>query len=182
MGIWKGIKGAFSELPLVGGLFKSQPGNISESGAFQGYKELGGKYSQFLMERLGQDVTKSRSFQLGSTALQEGIGQIAANQRESLGRNASAGGYRDSGEFMRLLQGVDTEEIQAFGGSLRDLIMALEDRRGQDVLPFLGAASNEIFNVRSSNQATKLGLRNSQNEGQATNAKFISDMMSMGKF
>jgi hypothetical protein len=151
----------FFDRGLVGnissGLFgKVDPGRADVSGAFPGLEDLGGEFSAFLQERLATPAEETKEFTLGSAAIRDALSGSSATARQRLGDISQTGGFLDSGAATRGLIDVERAEGEALGTALTNLLLGLEDRRTQGVLPFLGAGAGEQFNVNQLNIMSSL--------------------------
>lgn len=122
------------------GLAQAQAG-ISHKGPFQNVDQIGQKFSQRLMERLGQPVEESQAFFYGSKAIRDSLSIQSATARQRLGDSAVAGGFMGSGAVQQGGLDIARGESFAFSQGIQELFLQLEDRREQDVLSFLSAAS-----------------------------------------
>ena len=140
-----GLVGTFTDV-LFGGVPGAKP-----SGAFPGLGTLGSEYQQFLLERLRQPASETTSFRLGSEAIREALGRSSRTARQRLGETATARGFFDSGAVLGMATDIDRAEMEAFGSSLRELVLSLEDRRTAGVLPYLSAGAGEASAISGMN-------------------------------
>lgn len=140
------------------------------SGAFQGLPQLGGELQKYLLQRLQTPATESQEFKLGSAGIRDALETVSGAARQRLGDTATASGYLDSGVVRRGLTDIDRAELQSFSGAIRDLILGLEDRRSQGVLPYLAAGSGEQLGVSGQNIQAALGQR-------SQNLQFIQSLL-----
>ena len=145
------------------------PPDLKKSGAFQKTDEIGAGFSQEILDLLGP-TGDSQAFKVGSNLIRDQLGKVSATQRQRLGDRGSSGGFSDSGAINRGLSDIDRAEFGATSTSLEKLILGIEDRKFNVVLPFLQAAANENLGVGSLNINKDLTER-----GQ--NAQFITDVM-----
>ena len=94
--------------------------------------------------------------------------QATARQRAS--DRATTGGFLDSGALATQFTDIDRGEIEAFSSAIRQLLLGLEDRRSEGILPFLSAAANEKLGVGTVNVQAQSATR-----GQ--NLNFLSDLI-----
>jgi hypothetical protein len=143
----------------VGDLLFGSVSMNKTSGIFDGAQDLGGAFSDSLMERLTTPTEDTRSFNLGSAAIRDRLGGVAATQRAQLGQSANAGGFLDSGSVSEGLGAIDRAEMSSFGDSLTSLYLQLEENKFNNVMPFLGAASDEATQLKLGNQSAETAAR-----------------------
>lgn len=143
-----GILGELTDI-----LFGEGP-SFQASGVFPGAPRVGQKFMQLLLERM-KFPTEQRIFPVLEEALRESVGRVAGTQRQRLGEAAVAGGFFESGERLQGLETISRQEVQAFTQGMRDILLGLEGRRTEGVLPFLGGASQEALAL----QQLQLGKR-----------------------
>jgi hypothetical protein len=118
-------------------------GDPGTSGSFPDNRELGEAFQAFLLERLNTPPADTESFRLGSQAIRDAITTQSATARQRFGDAATTGGFLDSGALTSGLLDIDRAGSAAFASQIRDLLLALEDRRMEGVVPFLTGASGE---------------------------------------
>ena len=166
--------GAFGNLADI--FMGSRPEAVRPSGAYPGIADLGASYSTYLQKRLNMPTRDTEQFKMGADVLREQIGQLAREQRTRTGDIATAQGFRDSGEFRRMLGEIDTGELQAFSQGLRDLFLALEEQKTSGVLEFLGGGAGEAFNVQQLQSQNLLQGR----QQNITHAENVAKLMGGG--
>ena len=146
---FKKVTGA---LPGVGEVFGDTP-SAKPSGAFpkEQLEALGTGFGDFLLDRLNTPVTETETFDLGSQAIRDALSTQGATARQRLGDAANTGGFLDSGAVTGGLIDIERGQAQAFAQQMQQLILALEDRREQGILPFLSQGSAE---------STQIGIAN----------------------
>jgi hypothetical protein len=143
------------------------------SGAFghsKQQKQLGGNYADFLIQRLGQDPTESPLFSLGADLIRDTLTQQSATARQRFGDASVQGGYMDSGVVTEGLIDIQRNEDASYASELTKLLIAVEERREQNVLPFLSGASQEHLQVKGMNIQAQSNLQSS-----------VADMFSFSK-
>ena len=140
--------------------------SIQDQGNFPRSDRLGLEFSQFLRQRLDTPVSETEEFRLGAKAIGEGASGIAKRARQRLGDAGVSGGFLDSGNLQ--LSGnldIDRAELASFTGAIRELLLNLEDRRTEGILPFLSGAQG-AFDARADRGVAKRG-QNLQFAGSA---------------
>lgn len=148
---------------ITGGIFDilggEDPRTLATSDAFQQLEPVGEAFSQLLLNRLQTRPEDTRAFGMLSESLREQLSRTAGAQRQRLGDTAQARGFLDSGAVFEGLADIDRAELEAFASGIRDILLGLEDRRTQNVLPFLSAAANESLGVGKANLQSELTQR-----------------------
>lgn len=151
--------------PLIG----RGPSTAETSGGFQNLEGVGSAFSSFLLRRLRKDPSKTREFGFLREALRDQVEGFGAAARQRGSDRAISGGFLDSGQFGDQLAAIDRGEIAAFSGGIRDILIDLERRRTEGVLPFLAAGAQESLGVQGLESSNRLAER-----GQ--NFDFASDI------
>ena len=125
--------------------------NASHKGPFQNVDQIGQKFSQRLLERLSQPVEQSQAFFFGSKAIRDSLSVQSTTARQRLGDQAQTGGFLGSGAVQQGNIDILRGESFAYSQGIRDLFLQLEDRREQDILPFLAQASGRQLELRAQN-------------------------------
>jgi hypothetical protein len=140
------------------------PPKASRSGAFPKaqLKALGTSYGDFLLDRLGTPVQDTEQFRLGSTAIRDALSMQSATARQRLGDAAITGGFADSGAVLAGMTDIERAQAQSYAQSVTELLLALEDRREQNVLPYLSEGAGESQGLQGLNITSELSRDNLQ--------------------
>ena len=150
--------GGFGLFGEVGTEIFGDAPKIKPSGAFP-IGTLGTDFQEFLSDRLNTPAAESEQFELGSKAIRDALTAQSATARQRLGDTANTGGFLDSGAVLQGQADIARVESQVFASELNNLLIALEDRREQNVLPFLSQGSGESVGIQSFNANAKLALQ-----------------------
>lgn len=126
---------------MTQGLFGG--GDPGSSGSFPGNREVGEALQRLLLERLNTPPSETEAYRLGSQAIRDAMTMETNTARQRYGDMATTGGFADSGALLSGLMGIDRAGAAAQAGELRNLLLGLESRRLEGVLPFLSGASEE---------------------------------------
>jgi hypothetical protein len=129
-------------------VFGRGPEDIQTSGAFQQTGKVGKAFSDLLLERLMQSPEETETFRRFRGALGDQISRQGGAARQRLSDALVTGGSFDSGVRFAGIEDIDRAGIETFGRELNQLLLGLEDRRTQGVLPFLGGAAQENLGVQ----------------------------------
>lgn len=137
----------------ITGIFFGDAPEAKPSGAFPSdrLKKLGGSYGDFLINRLNTPAEKTMQFYLGKQAIRDALDEQGATARQRLGDTAVAGGFLDSGGVLEGMTDIERAQAQAYAGEITNLLLALEDRREQNVLPFLSQGAGEAAQLSGLN-------------------------------
>lgn len=150
----------FGLLDSVGGLLFGGVPSASRSGAFPGAKELGRAAQEYLLGRLQTPAAESMQFQLGSQAIRDSLSQSAGAARQRLGDLAVNRGFMDSGAVTAGMLDIERTQASTYASQINNLLLALEESRMNNVLPFLGAASSENTAIQGMNMQAELAREN----------------------
>ena len=119
------------------------------SGAFTG--ELATAFQKLLLDRIQGDVTDSEAFKSGAGALEDIIARERGSLRSATADRARREGFGDSGQVRSDFAEIDRNALGAHAQGLNQLLLELDRRRIEGVLPFLTGISGEHLGRASIN-------------------------------
>lgn len=147
--------------PVTDVLFGGSP-SAGLSGAFPGLGELGKEFSAFLLDRLKTPASETESYRYGTKAIRDALTATSKTARQRLGDTANTRGFLDSGAVYQGLTDIELAEAQSFAESVTALYLGLEDRREQNVLPYLSGGASESAQIQGINVQSSLSRDNLQ--------------------